>query len=317
MAKKFKQSFTYENNQYHFGWVQDKEATTRFLSKLSNPNFKTAAPHLKGTGDGKDVFYWETEEKVLGRQLPVWNQGSLGSCVSHGTGRAVQDLLLIQVALGNEEWPGNEVAREPIYGGSRVEVGGQQGSYSDGSTGSWAAEWISKWGIVLYGSDGLSGTYDIARCREWGAQGVPPNYETLAKKHPVKTVTQITTANDARDALANGYPINICGTVSRTMQRNSKGFCPQTGNNWPHSQELCGVCVTADGTPAFVYRNSWGDYLGSSNNQVTLQSGRTVTLPPGCYLSDFRSVESDLRQGDTYAHSHAAGWPAQTISWLI
>lgn len=315
---KTKLSFKYGQQEFHFGWHKDKEAIVRWMSQHNTPNISQAAPHLVGSGAGKDVFYWEAEEKVLGRQLPPWDQGSIGSCVGHGAGRAAQDLLLVQIALGQAEgWGGHEVAREPIYAGSRVEVGGGEIRGQDGSTGTWAAEWLNKWGIVLYGPDGIEGTYNIPRCKQWGDNGVPRDIEEKAKEHPIRTVAQVTTAAAARDALANGYPICICGTVSRTMQRENNGFCPQTGNEWPHCQELCGVCVVKGGIPAFVYRNSWGDYLGSKNNQVQLESGRTVTLPAGCYLSDFRSVETDLRQGDTFAYSHAEGWPSQQISWLV
>ncbi len=310
---------TFEGANFFFGWKKDPEAVARVLSQLQKPFFSMAAPHLNGTGEGKDVFFWEAEQKVLGKQLPPWDQGQVGSCVAHGSGRAAQDLLLIQIALGNqsEEWEGHELAREPIYGGSRCEVGGWYGDYSDGSIGAYAAKWLTQWGLIVgkkYDSVDLS-SYNETRCREWGAKGVPTDLEALAKEHPIQT-TLVSTAEDARDALANGYPISICGSLGRTMKRQAGGWCPVQGS-WAHCQELCGVCVTKGGRPAFVYRNSWGDYLGSTNNTVTLESGREITLPSGCYLSDFDSVARELRQQDTFAYSHAKGWPAQTISWLI
>jgi len=384
---------------FRFGWRNDPRAVAAVLTRLPMPSFETAAPHLKGTGAGNDVFFWDAEIAVLGKQLPPWDQGQLGchdsatevltekgwvrwpdyngtdllgtanpatgyleyqaptavqrceydgplyrvkhesldfavtpnhrmfvcqwdekrgelkpgyafqrvdavdefcgvprhaigifdvdrkqpgygrgdfvglrrgqlfqehyrgevfcatvpnstlvtrrngqvlisgnSCVAHGSGRAAQDLLLIQIAASAaEEWDG-EVAREPIYGGSRVQVGGEKGSYEDGSVGAWAADWLRKWGVVIYksGGDGLDGYYTVERCKQWGAEGVPDNYQTLAKKHPVQTTSQVTTAQAAQDALANGYPISICGQISRTMKRDPGGWCPAVGNDWPH-----------------------------------------------------------------------------------
>jgi hypothetical protein len=298
----------------NFGWLDNPDEVVRIKSGLPMPVFAQAAPHLKGSGEGKDVFYWELEEAVLGRVLSSWNQKDVGSCVSFGWGRAAQDLYLCQIVRNGEGWSGYEVATEPIYGGSRVEVGGQRGSYSDGSVGAWAAKWVSKWGILLrksYGSIDLS-HYDTQRCREWGAKGVPDELEPTARQYPIKTVSEVTTAEDARDAIANYKPISICGSQGRTMQRQSGGWCRVSGT-WYHCQEVRGVCVAKGNHPAFVFQNSWGDYLGSTNNRVQLESGREITLPEGCYLSTFEEFERDARTGDTFTTSDAVGYPATDI----
>jgi hypothetical protein len=82
-------------------------------------------------------------------------------------------------------------------------------------------------------------------------------------------------------------------------------------------QELCGTCVVKGNIPAVVYRNSWGDYLGSTNNKVQLESGREIELPEGCYLSRLEEIESELRQQDTFAVSEAVGFPLTDLSWFI
>lgn len=308
--------FSGDDPVWNFGWIKNEEETKKFLSTLPHPTFDEAAPHLKGYGEGKDVFLWEVEPKVLGSYSKSWDQGSLGSCVAKGSGRAAQILLMLQIVAGNGEWRG-EVAREPIYGGSRVNVGGQRGSYSDGSTGSWAAKWLNTvGGIVLYGSEGLEGYYNIERCRQWGAQGVSQKYVDLAKKHPIQDVTMVTTAAQARDAIAAGFPISICGSTGRTMKRQPNGWCPRSGT-WNHCQALIGVGVANDGRNFFVYVNSWGDYLGSTNNVVSLASGKTMILQEGMYIADFESVERDLRQQDSFAYSNAVGWEAQKLDWLV
>lgn len=318
--------------QLYGGWLRMPHEVNRILGTLPIPRFEDAAPHLKGTGVGQDVFFWEAEQAVLGKILPSWDQGQIGSCVSHGWGRAVQDLLLIQIAAGTfEGWIG-EVAREPIYGGSRVQVGGQR-DYSDGSVGAWAAKWVNEWGIVLYAPGQLDGYYNVQRCKQWGHDGVPDNFQQMAKLHPAKTVSQVTTPEGARDATCNLFPVAICGETSRPMKRSPGGWCPKTGNNWPHCECIRGHCVVAGGpsspfggdgafpyagdTPAFCEQNSWGDYLGSDNNQVKLASGRVIELPQGVYLSRYEDRQSDLQEGDTFAASHAVGFPAQTIPWII
>jgi hypothetical protein len=302
-----------------FGWIDDPPEVERVLGQLPMPSFELSAAGLSGTEE-RDVFFWEFEERVLGRRLPAWNQGKVGSCVAHGWGRAAQDLLLVQIAAGNAEGnPGREVCREAIYGGARCEVGRQWGSTQDGAVGAWAGKWVQDWGIILndnYGAVDLSGGYDERRCKEWGAKGVPDALEPECRLHPVKTVSLVETPEALAEGLRNYYPCAICGVLGRTMTRQPGGWCRVEGT-WNHCQEICGVCTAKGGRPAFVYRNSWGDYLGPGNNQISLESGREVKLPDGCYLSEWEDVAAELRRRDTFVLSHATGWPPQTFSWLI
>lgn len=321
---------------FNFGRLVDPAETERIVSQLAHRDFYAAAPQLKGTGATaaqQDVFYPDLEQKVLGRVLASWDQSSIGSCVSHGWGRAVQDVLLIQIQMGGlEEWPGAEVCREAIYGGSRIEIGHSPGG--EGSVGAWAAAWVKQYGILLYlkyPSLDLTGGYTVARCRQWGDRGVPKDLEDLAKQHPCPDVVPVTTPEQMRDAICNFHPVAICGDTSRPMKRQPGGWCPKTGNQWGHCESERGHFVVKGGSsspfggdgaapfagdvPAFAEQNSWGDYLGSENNQVTLASGREVTLSQGMYLSTYADRASDLRQGDTFAVASAKGWPRQTLDY--
>ena len=134
-----------------FGWRYEPAQIEWVLSTLPEvTRFSSACMgDLYETGE-TDIFFWELEQKLLGNLLPTWNQGKLGSCVSHGSGRAAQDSLLVGIATGTRyAWEGHEVAREPIYGGSRVNVGGQRGSYEAGSVGGWAAKWLNEVGGLI------------------------------------------------------------------------------------------------------------------------------------------------------------------------
>lgn len=68
---------TFNNQEFYFGWKKNDAAVDQFLKTLPDPDFETAAPLLKDTGAGKDVFFWDVEEKVLGKRVPMWNQGSV------------------------------------------------------------------------------------------------------------------------------------------------------------------------------------------------------------------------------------------------
>lgn len=324
-----------------FGWRRDPLAVYQVLKELRKPTFAEAAPRLAGTWDRKtSVAFWWLEEKILGRQLPTWDQSSIGSCVSHGWGRTAQDLLLVQIAAGAaEEFPAQngrptEVAREPIYGGSRCEVGGQWGDTRDGSVGAWAAKYVERYGLLFYRkypSVDLTGGYSVPRCKQWGAKGVPDELEPIAREHPVKQITLVTSTDQVFDLLFNGHGVAVCGQTSRTMKRRPGGWCPKTGNEWPHCECVRGVFMVAGGssspfggdgaapyagnTPAWAEGNSWGDYLGSENADFEDVNGKTITLPAGTYLSKPEERARDFREGDTFGAASAVGFKRQTVDW--
>lgn len=322
---------------WNFGVVRDPSETWEVVRGWKTTRIEDRLASLTAGDLPEDVFASEIEEKVLGKRLATWNQGSVGSCVSHGTGRAYQDVLLAQIATGAaEQWPGFEVCREAIYGGSRVEVGGGRLGRGDGSVGAWAADYMTKWGGGIlykkYAEVDLSGGYSEARCRDWGYKGVPDNIERIAKENPVKEATLVTSLAGLTAAIRALKFVSICGSKGRTMQRRPGGWCPVEGS-WAHCQAIRGRCLVQGGSnspfggdgafpyagnvEAFEYGNSWGDYLKDLNNLVTLASGKTYTLPAGHYLSHPSEIESELRQEDTFAFAGAKGWVAEKISWIF
>ena len=315
-----------------------EEQRERVLSSWRSRTIEQHLGMLVSQDAPEDVFASEIEEKVFGKRLPTWNQKSVGSCVAHGTGRAFQDSLLVQILLnpGTYQWPGAEVCREGIYAGSRVEVGGGRLRGGDGSVGVWAADWMTRWGGGLlykkYPEADLSDGYNESRCREWGDKGVPDSLEKYAKECPIKEAAMVTTLEGLTAAIRALKFVSICGSKGRTMQRRPGGWCPVQGG-WAHCQAIRGRCLVQGGASSpfggdgafpyagniemFEYGNSWADYLGDLNNQVKLASGKIYILPAGHYLSRPEEILSELRQQDTFSFTGPRGWVYESIPWIF
>lgn len=314
------------------GWhapTEDETQTALVTIKAQqaglDPRFAAIAQAAMEAVDSDDpVFFWEAELKVLKRLLPSWDQGSVGSCVAHGWGRGCQDLLLVQIANGNngnpEKWPGAQVNRESIYGGSRVEIGGGRIG-GDGSIGAWAGQYVQKYGLLFdqqYPGFDLSGGYSISRCREWGNRGVPDALEPLAKAHPVRTIAQVNTAAECWVAIGSGYPIPICSDAGFESPLK-EGFCEPRGS-WAHCMLVRGRFVHPIRGKCFVIQNSWGDYLAKYQGQNAIAVvGRPdpVGLPQGCFAIEAKTLDRIVKQRDSFAISAAVGFPRKKIDWNV
>lgn len=263
------------------------------------------------------VFFWEFEEVLFGEPLKSWLQ-TIGDCVSFGVARGCNDSLIID-AVNNGGATlydvSKPVATEPIYAGSRVEVGGGRLG-GDGSLNIWAIKWITNWGVLLrenHGSGELDlRTYSGSKARKWGARGAgcPNELEPKAKLHPITGSTPIKDADAAIPFIVNLNPITIASNRGFSRKRNSDGTCDPVGS-WAHEMVIRGVCILSNGKLVFIIQNSWGDYLGSSNNVITTKSGRKVTLPSGCFAAEAEVVERDIfRPGDCTAIAGVRGWRA-------
>lgn len=303
------------------GWIPPApEETAAALAAIERQQgmpaqFSRIAQAAIDAEDTKPVFLWDAERKVLGRVLSSWDQGPAGTCVGNGWGRGSQDLILGQIASGSpEQWPGREVAVEPIYAGSRVEVGGGR-IRGDGSVGAWAGQWVQKWGILFrqqYGHYDLS-SYSTSLCRSWGRSGVPAELEAEAKHHPIKTVAMVTRADELWAALGNGYPVPVCSDVGFEGRPPADGVMEPRGS-WAHCMLFRGRFEHPTKGRCYVVQNSWGNYLGRRLT-VEVKGAGPVELPEGCFVVRETVAVRMIAQRDSFAISGFVGFPRRTIDW--
>lgn len=308
------------SNLYVPGWIDDPVEAARvrgIIESEQGSSILFSDYPIAGSGDNdKTVLLWEPELKLYGNLKPSWNQGQVGSCVSFGWGRNCNDLFLQMVATGKSDKPPGDVATEPIYGGSRYEVGGGQLS-GDGSLGSWAAKWVRDWGILFrttYGSIDLT-SYSESRCRQYGARGCPDELEPIAREHPVKTVALVRSADEAWSALGSFYGIPICSDQGFTTTLVD-GFCQASGS-WAHCMAVRGRIKSRKYGRAFVIQNSWGNYLGG-DRYIEDDNGQRIQLPEGAFGCRWETMDRILRQQDSYVISNAVGFPIrEELDWVF
>jgi hypothetical protein len=297
------------------GWLDRPEQVEAFLGQLPKPTYADAAGHLTGTGASKVVLLYEAARKVMGQDLDTGPQ-KIGDCVSWGWSGCTDLVACLDALAGQNEaysW-GNRVCTEAIYGLSRVEYGDFDGSYQDGSVGAWAAQAVTKGGTL--GRE-LLGQYDPKRAKEWGAKGLPHDLEVAAAQHRVVSVVQVKDFQQARDLIANGYPIAVCSNVGfetgngspALTRRDSKGFSKPHGR-WNHCMKF--VASRDDERPGLLCYQSWG------NASADGPKG-DYDIPNASWWVDADVCEKMLKQGDSFALSQFDGYPAQTevINWLV
>jgi hypothetical protein len=295
-------------DEMHFGWVDDQEAVFAALATMPRPILADENLAIRDTGKGKIALLYKAVEQLNGGVFPI-NKQTIGDCVSHGAAKAAEILMATDILLRAEaeEWKGL-VATEPIYAGSRVEVGGGRIS-GDGSVGAWGAKWMSDWGVLvraMYGAIDLS-TYDGNRARSWGRSGCPNDLEPLAKEHPIRTASLCKSYEEARDAIANGYPVSVASNRGFTSQRDSAGFLSPSGS-WAH--QMCfGGLDDAYSRPGLLCVNSWGP---------TWVSGpKRHDQPDGTFWVDADVADKMLAAGDSYAYSGFVGFPSRKLDYLL
>lgn len=290
--------------RWDFGWREDPFAVQAVLSTLSDPRFERAAANLTGTGEGKTVLLSDVAKKLLGKHLPAQQQPR-GTCVSRGWSRAVDYLQCVQIAIGQRPQEFKFASHAYIYG-CGAEVGGDQ-NYQDGLVGAWAAKAVTLFGVCTNEecADRDAGYDDLAV--QWKAKGVPQKFKDLGKDNLVKTVSLVTTPDQARDAICNGYPISCCSGQGFTMTRDSNGKCSPQGS-WSHCMMWSAY---RDDRRQFLVEQSWGQ---------NTPSGPTgdLDIPDNSFWIDWDVAARMLRGEDSFALSNFDGWPAQDIlHWLI
>jgi len=292
-----------------FGWRDDPLSLKRFIERHRFPFITQQNQAIKGTGEGKKAFLHLALERVMGREYVPHDQGA-PDCVSQAAALGIDVLSAVQIAIKRlpQRWVA-KVATEPIYGGSRVEIGDYNGA-GGGSTGHWASEWLSRYGVLLrqkYPTGHDFTHYDARKAVKMGRTGCPDALEPICKLHPVKKTAICKSYSDLCDLLYNGSPIMVCSNVgfgSGTRTRDREGFLTRKRAPWYHAMLFCGYDDEYRRPGALCF-NSWGS---------TWVTGPTRgPQPEGTFWIDANTVTAMLRQSDSFAFSAYVGFPRVNI----
>ncbi len=300
------------------GWHYDPAEVERIimLQPAHARAFKTAAPQIFGT-DWKDTWLWVWEDALFGKTLPAFLQ-TRGTCVSQAIARAIQDQIGLNIVMRvkPEEWKAG-VATEPIYGGSRIEVGRGQLGRGEGSVGAWGWEWVKKWGVLFrlnYGP-GLDLTMPNDEVAvKWGTQssGVPTELETIARERPVDIITPISNVEELAVSITNSYGAAVGSQQGFTGRRDTNGFDRPSGT-WSHEMYFRGVLNVKGNRHAIAVQQSWGNQPVGPDI-VTLETGEQVKLPQGVFLIDFSVADSMIKRGrDCFTGAGVRGFERKDV----
>jgi len=209
------------------GSICDPEDLSNLLGELKTPLFGAAAYKLYGAGEGKLSLPFKSLLKFDPKFGPSERQ-TTGDCVSHSTRNAVDITRAVEIDIkGESESFETRSATEAIYQ--------SRGHRGQGMSCAGAARYVNQVGGILlrknYGDVDLS-VYNSSL----GANHRIPSsiYTTEAQKHQVKTISLVTTIQEARDALANGYAISVCSNFGFSSTRDRNGIAKRSGS-WAHA----------------------------------------------------------------------------------
>jgi len=296
-----------------FGRIPDELNAKRFIGSLPNPTVPKRL--IRQVQKGQDVMLWLAKDKVE----PTWRRGAqgIGDCVSWGAELVCTCLLWNQAARGESQFVA-EAATESIYGGCRVEIynGGKELRDDDGAAGSWAAEWLQKYGVLLRldysqqtgNREHNLEEYDADRAKQWGRYGNGGKedrnaLDEVARVYPVQDVTQVRNADEAEAALAHGCGITIASGVGfEGVTKDSDGVKDPAGS-WPHQMCSLGLKYMSDGSRLFRIFQSWGKSEEGGDPGIDDQAVKDCSW----WITE-RTLNRMLGEDDSYAFSNVKGF---------
>lgn len=313
-----------------FGRWEDPAAVEAFFGSQPHATVRQAAPELFAVDadDNADVDLCKIYEAATGKKWNSLNQNPRGFCVGFGNAKMATLAMAMMAHAREIDWPGADVAVEPVYGGMRFEIGAKKHGSNlhrsdDGGVGAWAAEWLLEYGVLLmkpYDGVDLS-AYSMARCDQYGRSGVPDQIEDDAKLHPLTQAALANTGEECWRLIGQLHPLVHCSNQGFAMQRRKDGTCANTGR-WAHCAGWSGRFTLPSGSRVLRYDNSWegeengSGYLGSPVT-VEGQNG-PIALNGNQFLVPLEVVDYICRSGrETYALTGPKGFTMRRPLFLI
>jgi hypothetical protein len=280
----------------------DSKDLDKLLGELPHPLFGVTAYDLFGTGKGKLALPFKALLRFDSGFGPSERQVQ-GDCVSHATRNSVDVTRSCEIINGEREEFVARGATEAIYG--------SRGHGGEGMTCSGAARFVNQTGGILLRQK--YGDYDLSQYSaaggKWGRTGVPSELVTQAQKNKVKTISLISTVEQARDAIANGYAISVCSNSGFSSRRDKYGIASRSGS-WSHAMAWIGVDDTHEiyNETLFLVQNSWGIWNGGEKRH---------DQPEGSFWIRERDAAEMLNQNGSWVFSDVEGFPPRKVSWTL
>ena len=226
------------------------------------------------------------------------------NCVSHSTRNCIDVTRSTEIIGGDREDFVARSATEAIYG--------SRGHGGQGMSCSGAARFVHQNGGVLlrkkYGDIDLS-KYNGMLGAGWGRRGVPSEIVQEGKKHQVKTISNIRTVEEARDAIANGYAISVCSGYGFSSRRDKHGIASQKGG-WSHAMAWVAMDDSREihNETLFLVQNSWGVWNGGP---------KRLDQPDGSFWIREKDARGMLSGGGAWVMSDVDGFPARKVDWTL
>lgn len=276
----------------------------------SMPLLSAAGRAITDTGKGKTVLLYELYDKVPKAVYSSTIQ-RIGDCVSFGWAKAIETYHVFEIAMGltSETWL-YSLATEWLYGTSRVLVGKGRLGNSDGSIGSWMAKAVQNHGTLhrkKYNNKIDLTRYSGQRAKDWGYRGLPYDMEVIADENPVDKVALTLTYEQARDSIANGYPVAVCSNQGFRNNRDKEGFLIPSGT-WYHCMAFTASDDSGRRPGLYLDNRSWGTNWVSGT--------RRLNAPEGGGWVDAQICERMLKQEDSYAVAGYQGF-VENQAWSL
>lgn len=289
------------------GWKHLPHEVDKYSKQNKTPYFTSSAPLLKDSGKGKTVCLYRATYKVLGQENYPYRLQEIGDCTAESEGQVIDNLKCVQIAIGDipGEFEGMTCS-EVIYGYERINIAqGQMGS-EDGGCGAWVCDAVLKLGTVIYGVyDGIDiSKYSGQRAKDYGINGVPHQLDKYAHEHLIKATSIVSSWEELRDAIANGYPCQVCSQQGFANVRNKDGTADPQGT-WPHAMSILAVDDNPN-NPAALISNTWGRTWIKGPQ-------RFGDEPDGSFWVVPEVLNRMLSFGDSHAFSNLEGYPPKKL----
>jgi hypothetical protein len=264
------------------GWADVPER--HVVAATLGPAFAQAAPRCMAAAPDGDVLLYKAWLEVL-KGEPPYKAQVIGDCVSQGHGHGNDLVQCIEAVLDGSDLVYSETSTEFLYGAGR-EAGNMLGG-GDGCYGSAMVKAMTTIGMLPRTVAG--GEYSGQRAKQWGRTGPPKELEKAAAEFKLGGAAMVTTWDELRAAIGNGYPVTVCSDQGFTMTRDAEGICEARGT-WPHC--MCIVGIIGD---TAVIAQSWGpDVPGGP---------RIMEMPSFCFRARKNVVARMLAGRDSFALS--------------